>query len=148
MASNPKQRRKCDVDITSLDPSSKEPLLPIKSQAESVLPEEIVSSLNFIELGDDYRHLNSPLSQELNDSDVLESSTYENETKCRRNLFVKQATSDRNCFRYTGDSKQKLDLVFDLIKKKANSLRYWRGSVDTPPSNREKRGAQPRLLSC
>ncbi len=38
--------------------------------------------------------------------------------------------------------------MFDLIKEKAKSLRYWKGSVDTPGSRREKRGAQPRLLSC
>jgi hypothetical protein len=38
--------------------------------------------------------------------------------------------------------------VFDLIKGKAKSLRYWKGSVDTPGSRREKRGAQTRLLSC
>ena len=27
-------------------------------------------------------------------------------------------------------------------------MRYWKGSVDTPASRREKRSAQPRLLSC
>ena len=35
---------------------------------------------------------------------------------------------------------------FDLIREKAAGLRYWRGSVDTPPSRREKRKAQPRYL--
>ncbi len=72
----------------------------------------------------------------------------ENEKKSRRHLFVRQATSNSNCFRYTGITRQKLDLVFDLIKEKAKSLRYWKGSVDTPGSRKERRGAQPRLLSC
>ena len=65
----------------------------------------------------------------------------------RRNLFMIQATCPKNCSRYTGLSRPKLDLVFDLIREKAAGLRYWRGSVDTPPSRREKRKAQPRYLS-
>ena len=69
------------------------------------------------------------------------------EKTTRRNLFIKQATCQKNCFRYTGLTRPKLDLVFDLVKEKAKGLRYWKGSIDTPPSRREKRGAQPRLLS-
>ena len=65
----------------------------------------------------------------------------------RGNLFMIQPTCPKNCSRYTGLSRPKLDLVFDLIREKAAGLRYWRGSVDTPPSRREKRKAQPRYLS-
>ena len=69
------------------------------------------------------------------------------EKKQRRKLFVDQATSHRNCFRYTGVTRPKLDLVFDLIEDKAKNLRYWRGSVDTPPSRRKKKKAKPRILT-
>ena len=42
-------------------------------------------------------------------------------------------------YRYTGLSRDKLDLVFDLIEEKAKSLRYWIGSVDTDlPSSKKK----------
>ena len=61
------------------------------------------------------------------------------ETTQHRNLFVSQATCTKNCFRYTGITRPKLDLVFDLVKEKAQSLRYWRGSVNTPPSQHEKK---------
>ena len=87
------------------------------------------------------------ISNDYDTSDEIDVSV-ENEKKPRRDLFVKQATSNRNCFRYTGVTREKLDLVFDLIKGKAKSLRYWKGSVHTPGSRREKRGAQTRLLSC
>ena len=65
------------------------------------------------------------------------------ETTQRRNLFVSQATCTKNCFRYTGITRPKLDLVFDLVKEKAQSLRYWRDSVNTPPSQHEKKKDHP-----
>ena len=40
----------------------------------------------------------------------------------KRKLFIEQATCPRNCFRYTGIEREKLDLVFNLIKDKANDL--------------------------
>ena len=69
------------------------------------------------------------------------------ETTQRRNLFVSQATCTKNCFRYTGITRPKLDLVFDLVKEEAQSLRYWRGSVNTPPSQHEKKKGPPRILT-
>ena len=65
----------------------------------------------------------------------------------RMNLFVAQATCEKNCLRYTGITRPKLDLVFDLVKEKAESLRYWRGSVNTPPSRHEKKKGPPRILT-
>ena len=40
-------------------------------------------------------------------------------TTQRRNLLVSQATCTKNCFRYTGITRPKVDLVFDLVKEKA-----------------------------
>jgi hypothetical protein len=86
------------------------------------------------------------ISNDYDTSDEIDVSV-ENEKKSRRDLFVKQATSNRNCFRYTGVTREKLDLVFDLIKGKAKSLRYWKGSVDTPGSRRGKeRGPNQTLV--
>ena len=68
-------------------------------------------------------------------------------TQCR-NLFVTQATCTKNCFKYTGITRPKLDLVFDLVNEKAQSLWYWRGSVNTPPSQHEKKKKEPpRILT-
>ena len=66
----------------------------------------------------------------------------------KRRLLIQQATDPQKCYRYTGLSKEKLDLVFRLIEVKAKNLRYWKGSIDTPPSRSLKRGHIPRLLTC
>ena len=59
--------------------------------------------------------------------------------KLKRDLFIDQTTCHKNCYRYTGLPRDKLDLVFNLIEQKAQSLRYWKGSVDTNiPSARKK----------
>ena len=65
----------------------------------------------------------------------------------KRKLFTDQATDPKNCYRYTGISRDKLDLIFSFIEVKARSLRYWRGSTDTPPSQAVKRGHVSRLLT-
>ena len=65
----------------------------------------------------------------------------------KRKLFIQQATDPQKCYRYTGLSKEKLDLVFRLIEVKAKNLRNWKGSIDTPPRSL-KRGHIPRLLTC
>ena len=50
-------------------------------------------------------------------------------------------------YRYTGLSRDKLDLVFDLIEEKAKSLRYWKGSVDTNLPSSRKKNLQRKLSS-
>ena len=163
MAPKPKRQRRSSIclsdsysDYSELDVSHD------KSQSVSTLSEENYCSHihNNIkkEPEDDFGESSSSFSSQFfNGSDEISNDydtsdeidvSVENEKKSRRDLFVKQATSNRNCFRYTGVTREKLDLVFDLIKGKAKSLRYWKGSVDTPGSRREKRGAQTRLLSC
>ena len=66
----------------------------------------------------------------------------------KRKLFIQQATDPQKCYRYTGLSKEKHDLVFGLVEVKAKNLRYWKGSIDTPSSRSLKRGHIPRLLTC
>ncbi len=160
LAPKPKRQRRSNICLS--DSFSEFDVSHDKSQSVSTLSEENYCSQfhNNIkkEPEDDFGESSSSFSSQfLNGSDEI-SIDYdtsdeidvpvENEKKSRRDLFVRQATSNSNCFRYTGVTRQKLDLVFDLIKEKAKSLRYWKGSVDTPGSRREKRGAQPRLLSC
>jgi hypothetical protein len=64
----------------------------------------------------------------------------------KRTLFIEQATCKANCYRYTGLSREKMDLVFEFVKEKATNMRYWKGSVDTViPSKRKSRGVS-RIL--
>lgn len=59
----------------------------------------------------------------------------------KRKLFIEQATCEANCYRYTGLSREKLNLVFQFVQEKAKNMRYWKGSVDTViPSKRKSRG--------
>ncbi|XP_028404033.1 uncharacterized protein LOC114526650 [Dendronephthya gigantea] len=68
-------------------------------------------------------------------------------SQLKRRLFTSQATGPAKCYRYTGLSREKLDLVFSFVKEKAKHLRYWRGSIETPCSQEVKRGHVPRLLT-
>lgn len=38
-------------------------------------------------------------------------------------------------------------MVFDLVKEKAESLRYWKGFVNIPPSGHEKKKGPPGILT-
>ena len=40
----------------------------------------------------------------------------------KRNLFIEQAICKKNCYRYSGLSLERLNLVFSLIKEKAKSI--------------------------
>ena len=87
------------------------------------------------------------MEQQLNVSQTSDSSLLEDEEddegldecicsgdigKLMRRLFINQATDPAKCYRYTGLSREKLDLVFGFVKEKAKHLRYWRGSIETP----------------
>ena len=63
--------------------------------------------------GKEPRDEDEPLNKNLNETD---------EKVQRRKLFINQATCHSNCFRYTGITRPKLDLVFDLIKDKAQMV--------------------------
>ncbi|CAB4002282.1 nuclease HARBI1 [Paramuricea clavata] len=163
LAPKPKRQRRSNICLSdSYSDYSEFDVSHAKSQSVSTLSKEIYCSHihNNVkkEPEDDFSESSSSFSSLFfNGSDEISNDydtsveidvSEENGKKSRRELFVKQATSNRNCFRYTGVTRENLDLVFDLIKGKTKSLRYWKGSVDTPGSRREKRRAQTRLLSC
>ena len=56
----------------------------------------------------------------------------------KRAMFIHQATCKKNCYRYTGLTREKVLLVFGFVKEQAKTIRYWRGSVDTCQSKRRK----------
>ena len=107
----------------------------------SYIKEEPEYSVSGIDNMEEIHESVSPCEDEIEETPGICEKTQ------RRNLFVAQATCEKNCFRYTGITKPKLDLVFDLVKEKAESLRYWRGSVNTPPSRHEKKKGPPRILT-
>ena len=61
-------------------------------------------------------------------------------------LFIEQATKTKNCYRYTGLSKDKLLLIYEFVEEKARSIRYWKGSVDTTQPKNKKKNLQ-RVLT-
>ena len=65
----------------------------------------------------------------------------------KRAMFIDQATCKKNCYHYTGLTREKLLLVFGFVKEKAKSIRYWRGTVDTCQSQRRKRNCSRALSS-
>ena len=65
----------------------------------------------------------------------------------KRRYFIEQVTSLKACYRYIGITRPKLDLVFGLVEEKANSLCYWRGSIDTTKPGCSKRKGKERALT-
>ena len=59
------------------------------------------------------------------------------QVKERRKYFIDQATS-KNCYRYTGVTRSKLDLVFEFFEPKATEIRLWRGSNNTKKSPKKR----------
>jgi hypothetical protein len=64
----------------------------------------------------------------------------------KREYFIEQATCPKNCYRYTGLTRPKLDLIFSLVEQKSNSMSYWRGCIDTikPSGSLEKKEKKKR----
>ena len=82
----------------------------------------------------------------INDQDQDKGSQTIDVSELKRTLFIEQATCEANCYRYTGLSRQKLNLVFQFIQEKAKAMRYWKGSVDTVVSSKRKaRGVDRKL---
>ena len=57
----------------------------------------------------------------------------------KRALFINQATCPKNCYRYTGLTRPKLDLVFEFLEPKATEIHYWRGSKNTKTPSRKRK---------
>lgn len=73
------------------------------------------------------------------------SQTELNSKKIKRDLFTEQATSTKNCYRYTGLSRDKLNLIYHFVEEKAHSLRYWKGSADTTIPSKKKKNLKREL---
>ena len=58
--------------------------------------------------------------------------------KEKRKYFTDQATCSKNCYRYTGVTRSKLDLVFEFFEPKATEIRLWRGSNNTKKSPKKR----------
>lgn len=76
--------------------------------------------------------------------DAMETDDKETQTQMatptKRELFFDQVTREKNCHRYTGLSRVKLDLVYHFVEEKSKLIKYWKGSVDTPQPTSRKRG--------
>ena len=76
-----------------------------------------------------YRHT-FPADTDHEASFLVESAT---QTEClsqakeKRKYFADQVTCSKNCYRYTGVTRSKLDLVFEFLEPKATEIRLWRG---------------------
>ena len=72
---------------------------------------------------------------------LVESST---QTEClsqvkeKRKYFIDQANCSKNCYRYTGVTRSKLDLVFEFLEPKATEICLWRGSKNAKKSPKKQ----------
>lgn len=96
-------------------------------------------------LGENIDFDTAPLSpvNEGSDTDVykIEVATQtenKSQEEEKRAYFINQATCPKNCYRYTGLTRPKLDLVFEFLEPKATEIYYWRSSKNTktPPRKR------------
>ena len=71
--------------------------------------------------------------------EVATQTEDKSQEEVKRAYFVDQATCPENCYRYTGLTRPKLDLVFQFLKPKATKIRYWRGSKNTKTSSQKRK---------
>ena len=72
---------------------------------------------------------------------LVESATqteWLSQVKEKRKYFIDQATCSKNCYRYTGVTRSKLDLVFEFLEPKATEIRLWIGSKNTKKSPKKR----------
>ena len=70
--------------------------------------------------------------------EVATQTEYKSPEKEKREYFINQATCTKNCYRYTGVTRSKLDLLFEFIEPKATDIRLWRGSKNTKKSSKKR----------
>ena len=58
--------------------------------------------------------------------------------KEKRKYFIDQANCSKNCYRYTGVTRSKLDLVFEFLEPKATEICLWRGSKNAKKSPKKQ----------
>ena len=70
--------------------------------------------------------------------DVATQTEYRSPEKEKREYFIDQATCPKNCYRYTGVTRSKLELLFEFLEPKATDIRIWRGSKNTKKSSKKR----------
>lgn len=70
--------------------------------------------------------------------DVDTQTEYKSPEKEKRDYFIEQATCPKNCYRYTGVTRSKLDLLFEFLQPKATDIRVWRGSKKTKTQSKKR----------
>ena len=54
--------------------------------------------------------------------EVATQTEYRSPEKEKRDYFIDQATCPKNCYRYTGVTRSKLDLLFEFLEPKATDI--------------------------
>ena len=70
--------------------------------------------------------------------DVATQTEYRSPEKEKREYFIDQAACPKNCYRYTGVTRSKLELLFEFLEPKATDIRIWRGSKNTKRSSKKR----------
>ena len=70
--------------------------------------------------------------------EVATQTEYRSSEKEKREYFIDQATCPKNCYRYTGVTRSKLKLLFEVLEPKATDIRLWRGSKNTKKSSKKR----------
>ena len=70
--------------------------------------------------------------------EVATQTEYRSPEEEKRDYFIDQATCPKNCYRYAGVTRSKLDLVFEFLEPKATEIRIWRGSKNTKKSSKKR----------
>ena len=71
--------------------------------------------------------------------DVATQTEYKSQEEEKRAYFIHQATCPKNCYRNTGLSRPKLDLVFEFLEPKATEIHYWRSSKNTKTLTKKRK---------
>ena len=71
--------------------------------------------------------------------DVATQTEYKSQEEEKRAYFIHQATCPKSCYRCTGLSRPKLDLVFEFLEPKATEIHYWRGSKSTKTLTKKRK---------
>ena len=132
---NAERKRKTDDEIDSRP--IKRQALASDSDSEETFGKEAFPSFQ--------EELQSVIHVESQDKETQTEMTSTNLTK--RDLFLDQVTCPKHCYWYTGLTREKLDLIYHFVVEKAKSLKYWKGSVDTPQPTSKKRGVARELTT-
>ena len=70
--------------------------------------------------------------------EVATQTEYRSPEKKKRDYFIDQATCPKNCYRYTGVTRSKLELLFEFLEPKATDIHIQRGRKNTKESSKKE----------